>query len=420
VVRGIAAAGVVGIALVVVLGSGGFAPAARAAEPTPGPSSTTAAPAAPVAPPLDDPAGAGSRQCTPGSDEVVHAKPWHQDRMAAVRAWDLTRGKGVTVAVIDSGVQRDVPQLAGQVLPGFDVVNGRGTGDTDCSGHGTFVAGIIAARQVPGIGFTGVAPAVKILPIRQSNEANDGTAGGMAKAIRLAVDAGATVVNISSSSFFDSPELRAAAEYAARKDVLIVAAAANEAAEGNPKSFPASYPGVVAVGAVDENGKRTDFSETGDFIDLVAPGKDVISLAARGKGHLVGQGTSFATPFVAGTAALVRSYYPALTAPQVKRRLELTADHPGTRLPDPQLGFGVVNPLGAVSSVIPDEGDVAAPAAPQRVPLPGAVARKDTGSRTFALLFTAGSLGLAALAALVAALVPHGRRRGWRPAGTLP
>src|SRR5262249_44276051 len=143
-------------------------------------------------------------------------KPWHQDRMAAARAWELTRGKGVTVGVIDSGVQGDVPQLAGQVLPGFDVVNGRGngrgTGDADCSGHGTFVAGIIAARQVPGIGFTGVAPEARILPIRQSNGTDDGTAGGMARAIRLAVAAGAKVINISSASFFDSPDLRAAVE----------------------------------------------------------------------------------------------------------------------------------------------------------------------------------------------------------------
>jgi len=118
VVRRIAAAGVVGLALVAALGSGGFAPAARAAEPTPGPSSTTAAPAAPVAPPLDDPAGAGSRQCTPGSDEVVHAKPWHQDRMAAVRAWDLTRGKGVTVAVIDSGCSGTCRSSPARCCPG--------------------------------------------------------------------------------------------------------------------------------------------------------------------------------------------------------------------------------------------------------------------------------------------------------------
>ncbi|MEN3356725.1 MAG: rane-anchored mycosin [Mycobacteriales bacterium] len=384
------------------------------AEAAPG----TDAPGTPAAPPLADPAGGGSSasQCTPGSDVVVRQKPWTQDRLTPARAWDLTTGKGVIVAVIDSGVQATAPQLLGQVLPGFDVVTGSGGGDTDCAGHGTFVAGIIAARPVPGIGFTGVAPGVKILPIRQSVAAKDGTASGMARAIRLAVNAGARVINVSSSSFFDSAGLRAAVDFAERHDVLIVAAAANEAQSGNPKSYPASYPGVVAVGAIGPDGKRGDFSETGDFIDLVAPGVDVLSVAARGNGHLVGQGTSFAAPFVAGVAALIRSYYPSLPASAVKRRLELTADHPGTHLPDPQLGYGVVNPFAAVSTVIPAEGAPTAATHPERIPLPAAAPTPGSRKWTVVWLFSLGALGLAVVGPILAVVIPRGRRRSWRPA----
>jgi membrane-anchored mycosin MYCP len=384
------------------------------------PGASTAPPHTPIAPPLADPAGGGSsaQQCTVGSDVVVRQKPWTQDRLTPARAWQLSTGEGVTVAVIDSGVQATAPQLAGQVLPGFDVVGNTGRGDSDCAGHGTFVAGIIAARSMPGIGFTGVAPGVKILPIRQAVASKDGTASGMAQAIRIAVRAGASVINVSSSSFFDSADLRDAVAFAEAHDVLIVAAAANEAASGNPKSYPASYPGVIAVGAIGPDGQRGDFSETGDFIDLVAPGVDVLSVAARGNGHLVGQGTSFAAPFVAGVAALIRSYYPKLSARAVKRRLELTADHPGTRLPDPQLGYGVVNPFAAVSTVIPNEGAVGpADAVPQRIPLPKPAADTDQRTWTVVWVFALGALGLAVLASILAVVVPRGRRRHWRPAG---
>ena len=398
--------------LAVVL-SGGLGAVASAA-----PSPTAPPPETPIAPPLADPAGGGSsaEQCTPGSDVVVRQKPWTQDRLTPSRAWDLSTGKGVIVAVIDSGVQATAPQLAGKVLPGFDVVTNTGRGDTDCAGHGTFVAGIIAAQPMPGVGFTGVAPGVRILPIRQSVAAKDGTANGMAQAIRLAVDAGARVINISSSSFFDSTALRSAVNFAVQHDVLIVAAAANEANAGNPKSYPASYPGVLAVGAIGPDGQRGAFSETGDFIDLVAPGVDVLSVAARGNGHLVGQGTSFAAPFVAGAAALIRSYYPRLPATEVKRRLELTADHPGTRLPDPQLGYGVVNPLAAVATVIPAEGAPTAAAKPERIPLPSAAPGPGHRNGRVVWLFSLGALGLAILGPTLAVVISRGRRRGWRPA----
>jgi type VII secretion-associated serine protease mycosin len=329
----------------------------------------------------------------------------------------------VTVGVIDTGVDRTAPQLAGRVMAGVDVVNGNvhdGRADDDCFGHGTFVAGIIGGGKQQGVGLAGLAPGVKILPVRQANGFTDGTVLGMAQSIVAAVEGGARVVNISASSFFPTPQLKAAVDYAAARDVLIVTAAANEAESGNPKAYPAAYPGVVAVGAIGPDGTRTGFSETGSFISVVAPGQDITGISRGGTGHVQDSGTSYAAPFVAGVAALVRSYRPELSAAQVKRRMELTADHPGTVLPDPAMGWGVVNPWAAVTTEIPAERDGhAAPATlggidPPRRPVVDAWARDHA-------LALGGAASVAALLVLAAAAVgPRGVRRGWAPPGRRP
>jgi len=399
----------------------GPAAVAAAAEPSasptsPGAGSPSAPPAIPLAPPVNLPGGAAANQCAPPATTVVRPVPWAQQRLAPELAWKQTTGRGVTVAVIDSGVDGSVPQLAGHVLPGIDLLRPGGRADTDCAGHGTFVAGVIAAQQKDGIGFAGIAPGVRILPIRQFDADVDGNADGLAAAIVAAVDRGATVINISTSAFVDTPVLRKAVDFALRKDVVVVAAVSNEAQEGNPKTFPAAYPGVIAVGAIGQNGDRGSFSETGEFVDLVAPGEQIISLGRGGPGHLQGDGTSFAAPFVAGVAALARAYHPKLTAAQIKKRLEATADHPGTKLPDPQFGFGVVNPAAAVASVLPDEdGPVAPAAAPKPVSPPAPVQRVVAG-RGVALAVGAAAVLLAVVAGLAAIVVPRGRQRRWRPA----
>jgi membrane-anchored mycosin MYCP len=363
-------------------------------------------------PPFAQPAF--GQQCAPPATVVVRQIPWAQQRLVPQRAWELSQGQGVVVAVIDSGVDARVPQLAGHVLPGIDIVNGKGGADDDCLGHGTFVAGIIAAQPAVGVGFAGVAPGARILPIRQTNNGQDGTGSGMAAAITAAVDSGAKVINISAASSIPSAQLQAAVAYARRRDVLIVAAADNQAKEGDPRSYPASYPGVLAVGAINQDGKRSDFSETGDFIDIVAPGAGVLSLGTGGSGHLVGDGTSFAAPFVAGVAALVRAYRPGLTADQVLRRLELTADHPGVALPDRQFGWGVVNPYSAVATVLPDEGGSSDGTAPAPLAVPRAAATDHT-ARDRSLLISLGGLVGLLLIGVLAVAIPRGQRRGWQP-----
>ncbi len=400
--------------------------ATAAGKPTAPGTITAPAPSAAPPPAAQPPPGAGTgTQCAPAATAVARPVPWAQQRLQPALAWPLTRGAGVTVAVIDSGVDGTVPQLAGHVLPGIDVLDRGAPANTDCVGHGTFVAGIIAAQVVPGVGFAGVAPDAQILPIRQYDANGTGTPDGLAAAINAAVGAGAAVIDVASSAYPDTPALRQAVATAERRDVLVVAPVADQttaaATQGGPAVYPGAYPGVVSVGSIGQGGSQSTLGATGGSgpsADLVAPGEQIISLGRGGPGHLEGSGASFAAPFVAGVAALVRSYRPNLTAAQVRHRLEVTADHPGTALPDPQLGYGVVNLYAAVATVLPAEGGaVPGPAPLPRVTIPTATPHVVPG-RAIGLMVAAGALALVLLAGLAAIVLPRGQARRWRPGGS--
>ena len=359
-------------------------------------------------------AATGSNCATPPvtTDPTV---PWAQVQLAPQRVWDLTEGAGVIVGVVDSGVDATTPQLAGRVLTGKDVINaGNKTGNTDCYGHGTFVAGIIAAAPAPGAGFAGVAPQATILPVRAANDANSGSADALAAGIRVAVDGGAQVINVSASTNLPDPQLQAAVDYAEQHNVVVVAAAANGQQQGDPVTYPASYPSVLAVGAVGASGTLANFSETGNYLDLVAPGENVVSIGPGGGGQWQGSGTSYAAPFVAGVAALVRAYHPQLDAAQVRHRLEATADHPGTPMPDPGYGWGTVNPLTAVTAVLPEEG--AAGTVITRLPsIPKPVVPKpDQLAGVITVLGLLGLVGVGSLTWLCTSIWRTGSRRTWR------
>ncbi|MGW5642792.1 S8 family serine peptidase [Saccharopolyspora sp. NPDC003752] len=359
-----------------------------------------------IAPPL-----AAEQQCAAPADEVSEARGWALQRLAPDRVWGLTRGDSVQVAVVGTGVSAASPALAGAVLRGADLTGG-GAADDDCSGRDTFVAGVIAARQLPGTGFTGVAPGARIFPVRVTNDPSKVDPGKLAAGIRLAADSGARVIAISVATPAATPDLRAAVTYAGSRDVLVVAASdvdVDEEAVPYPAGFPESLP-VVGVG---ENGSAADSAARPT---LVAPGSQVVSIAPRGSGNVTATGGGIAVGFVAGAAALVRDYYPGLTAAQVRHRLETTADHPSTALPDPQRGFGVVAPLAAVTTVLPAEsGDRAMPAQAPRLRLTPAPA-DDPLPVTVALLVTGVVGGAALLGAIAAALAQRARRRGWRSA----
>ncbi|WP_427886039.1 type VII secretion-associated serine protease mycosin [Kribbella sp. GL6] len=358
---------------------------------------------------------AGMCQNAEAGGTPVNKLPWAQTWLAPDRVPPEVTGRGVTVAVIDSGVDADHPQLRGAVLPGRDLLTpGDLRANFDCVSHGTAVASIIAARPVRGIGFRGVAPGARILPIRvserdaseQTGESVDATV--FAGAIRYAADAGAAVINISLSMYSDLKPVRDAVRYAQQHNALIVAAAGNAHAEQGPDpvTYPAAYPGVVGVGAITIDGTRLSNSQVGPYVDISAPGGGVLA-ATRVRGHRYYDGTSFATAFVSGTAALVRSADPQLTASEVANRLIATA----TPAPGPadEYGAGVVNPARAVQDVLAS----AKPAVLPRV-RPATAERRTAawGSAERRIVVFSGAL--AGLVLIAAAVVPLGRRRGWR------
>lgn len=362
----------------------------------------------------------------------VPALPWAQEVLTPERAWDFSDGAGVTVAVVDSGVDADHPQLASQVLRGKDFYYvGNLPGNFDCVSHGTAVAGIIAAAQRPGIGFHGIAPGARILPVRVSER--DLTQGGgaaaidpvvLARGIWWAADQGVKVLNLSLSGPSDNRHIRDAIAYAVSKDVLVVAAAGNQQpdnqAPGRP-SYPAAYPGVLGVGAIDIDGAKLPASQLGDFVDLVAPGVSVLG-PTRAGGHNYVTGTSFAAPFVAGTAALVRARWPELSAAEVTRRLLATATPARGGKGSPGYGAGVVNPYRAVTDGL--TAAAPAPVPPLTHPAPDVAALQakawwqQAGEQ--ATVWTAAALGAALLAVVVAVALPRCRRRGYSAALAAP
>ncbi|SCL17268.1 type VII secretion-associated serine protease mycosin [Micromonospora rhizosphaerae] len=360
----------------------------------------------------------------PAPARPVADQPWPQQRYAPDRLAPLATGSGTVVAVIDSGVDRRHPQLAGRVLHGTDFLDPGGDGTRDCAGHGTGVASIIAGAPRPGVAFQGLAPDARILPVRVSEQqVLEGRESGrtvdaadFARAIRWAVDHDADVLNLSVVLYADRPAVREAIAYAARRDVVVVAAAGNLHDSGDPRPYPAAYDGVLGVGAIGADGSRAPFSQTGPYVDLVAPGSDVL-MAAPEQGHQRAEGTSYATPFVAATAALVRQYRPGLTADEVARRIVDSSDpapgHGG-------YGSGVLNPYRAVTEapgrVAGGPRRAAALAVDRVEPAATAQQARREKARQRALLVAAATGAAATVAVLLAVVLPKGHRRRWRPA----
>ncbi|WP_411080969.1 type VII secretion-associated serine protease mycosin [Streptomyces sp. cmx-18-6] len=318
----------------------------------------------PAAPAAADDAAA---QCT-FSSEKYPGRPWALQRVLMDELWKQSTGKGVRVAVIDTGVDVKNPQLtaavdveAGRnVLPegatktedGRKLARGRENGTSDTVGHGTKVAGIIAAREAEGTGFTGLAPDATIIPIQQNDAGGNGTAKTLAEAILYAVtEADAHIINISqdtADAVRPAPILKQAVDHALSQDVVIVASAGNDGAAGNVKpTYPASYEGVLAVAASDRNNERAPFSQQGDFVGIAAPGVDMISTVPGG-GHCADSGTSFSAPYVAGVAALIKAKHPRWTRHQIVAQIQQTAER-SVAGHDRMVGWGVVDPVRALT-----------------------------------------------------------------------
>ncbi|MFI5842774.1 type VII secretion-associated serine protease mycosin [Catenuloplanes sp. NPDC051500] len=353
----------------------------------------------------------------PAGNPAPAQRGWALDRLAPETAWPLSRGAGVTVAVIDSGVNGDHKVLKGQVLAGRDFSLPDFDGQCDTLGHGTVIAGIIAGKEVSGVAFTGIAPDAKILPLRvldSDKPSTDPSAPGrIAQAITYAVDQGADVINLSlETDPVDS--LNAAIAYAEEKNVVVVAAGGNQAPDEtrNGGVFPAAYKTVLAVAGVDEQGGHVATSVQGPYVDLSAPGLDLFGPAPTGDGF-VGEeagGTSFAAAYVSGAAALVRSYFPTMTAADVRARLMATADQPPTGQ-DNSFGTGMVNPYLALSTVFTTKSE--------RPAEPIALAAKPADPTATARLVAWWAIGIVLVLTVAtlagAPLIRRGRRNGWRP-----
>ncbi|XMA36417.1 type VII secretion-associated serine protease mycosin [Streptomyces albogriseolus] len=297
--------------------------------------------------------------------DAIRDRQWGLDALHADRAWDTTRGAGVTVAVLDTGVEADHPDLDGNVLAGKDLVGfGAREGDEAWARHGTAMAGIIAGHghgPGNGDGVLGVAPEAKILPVRVILEDKDparakarSTRGNaLAEGIRWAADHGADVINLSlgddSASAHPEPGEDEAIQYALRKGVVVVASAGNGGEKGDRISYPAAYPGVIAATAVDRYGTRAPFSTRRWYATVSAPGVDVI-IADPDHKYYEGWGTSAAAAFVSGSVALVRSAHPDLAPAQIKRLLEDTARNAPAAGRDDSRGFGFVDPAAAIEA----------------------------------------------------------------------
>ncbi|XRQ11200.1 S8 family peptidase [Actinomadura welshii] len=283
-------------------------------------------------------AAAGMRAHAP--TDQIRGREWHLEALRAPKAWKYAKGRGVTVAVLDTGVDKSHPDLTGQVITGPDLTGGlRAPGSRYWGLHGTSMASIIAGHgHGPGLsqGMMGIAPQSNILsirvtlenddPLRRDNGQPTGSADrdAVAQGIRYAVDHGAQIINMSlggGRQFYNGTKAQESAiKYALGKGVVLIASAGNDGSGANRKNFPAAYPGVIAVGALDRRLRLWKDSNRRSHAAVCAPGVDIVSADAS-NGYVVGTGTSASSAMVAGVAALVRSRYPKLTPEEVRRAL---------------------------------------------------------------------------------------------------
>jgi type VII secretion-associated serine protease mycosin len=291
-------------------------------------------------------------------NDTFRSQQWALTALKAETVHQSTKGSGVTVAVIDTGVRSSHSDLSGNVLSGTDYVS-PGTSANDENGHGTHVAGIIAAVAGNDRGIAGMAPRAKILPVRVLDKNGSGTSANVSKGIIYAADKGAKVINLSLGSNQSSTAMRSAVAYAISKNVLVVAAAGNSGCGllGAPTEYPASYTGVVGVGAVTQSIRRASYSSCGSWVDVAAPGDRIISTMinnSRGLGcsssanYCTLSGTSFSAPYVAasGALAIARRGWSQST---VASRLQSTATDISPTGKDRHTGAGFINPLKLIN-----------------------------------------------------------------------
>jgi membrane-anchored mycosin MYCP len=378
---------------------------------------------------------AGPNRCAASQGVYQGSPSWAQDRIAAPRVWPSTRGDGVTVALISSGIDSGNGQLSGdQVLPGVDLLGsekGAAGGRLDCDGRGTFEAGLIAALPTPETGFAGVSPGVQLLPVRvmTTTAKPDGSdpqvvGGGperIAAGINAAVTARARVICVTVATPEDSPQLQDAVSRAVSAGTLIVSAGDRPddpaGADGEPVPlYPNAYEEVVSVASIGPDGALVPGSPAGADVDLTAPGGGLVSTApvttAGTLGHVGPRDDAAAgAAIVASVAALVLAREPSLSPAELTARLRRTAHQGAVGGSEP--GPGLVNAYGAVTA-LPSSARPGTPAGRAFAPRARPGITDDEQSAMWWALLT---LAIGAVGAGVGMTIVFGRRRRWRPGG---
>ncbi|MBA4371179.1 MAG: hypothetical protein C0418_06360, partial [Coriobacteriaceae bacterium] len=327
-------------------------------------------------------------------NDTLYSSQWGLPRIGCEQAWDVTKGSAsVVVAVIDTGVDLAHPDLAGQIdtANDWDFVNSDATAQDD-EGHGTHVAGTVAAATNNGAAVAGVAPDCRILPIKVLDWRGGGSTFNVAEGIKWAADHGADVINLSlGGGTYDSYMAGQIAYAQGTKDVVVVAAAGNEGSSGGA-IYPARYPGVLGVAATTNTDAWASFSNYGTGIDIAAPGQDIVSTVWPGGGTDSYSGTSMASPHVAGVAALVRTHTPGLDQSQVIQQLTATAEDLGAPGPDSYFGAGLVRADSALGGgAVPPAGDDNIPGVPLTPsPVSGTLAAGSDVDDVFKIYLNAG------------------------------
>ncbi|MGH9037068.1 MAG: S8 family peptidase, partial [Acidimicrobiia bacterium] len=310
------------------------------------------------------------------SAEPLRPSQWNLDMVPFEASWPTTDGRGVVVAVVDSGVDAAHEDLTGAVLAGWDTTTDTPGGTTDRQGHGTHVAGIIAARVGNGAGMAGTAPGVRILPVRVLGDNGTGALSDVIEGIDWAVDHGADVINLSLGGPGGGSVFRTVLDNARKRGVVVVAAAGNDALKGNPVIYPGADPDAIAVASIQPNGLRAPSSTWGPWVDLAAPGASIVapcpdsaSMCAQARsydsslpsGYARLSGTSMASPHVAAAAALLLSARPDLTPAEIQALLQTTAGDLGAPGTDSEFGAGLIDPQEALARLRPGPSPVLNP-----------------------------------------------------------
>ncbi|MFY1619039.1 S8 family serine peptidase [Micromonospora sp. WMMD736] len=369
--------------------------------------------------------------------DTVRGLQWYLDYLKIPAAHQITKGAGVVVAVVDTGVEASHPDLRGQVLAGHGtnaMAASDGRRDDDkVKGHGTSMAGIVAGRGGGAMHQLGIAPAAKILPVSMSDRFND---QDLVLGIRWAADNGADVINVSigGGNRTASPEVVDAVNYALSKDAVVVASAGNLEQGDRQVTSPASIPGVIAVSGFDKRGGFFAGSVQGPETVIASPMESIISPAPKAvspNGYSVGSGTSSAAAIISGVVALIRAKYPKLDAPNVISRLIETARDAGPAGRDPQFGFGRVDPVAALTRSVPAvtanpllQGEAAGPTRPGGATRPGdddgPAVEFGVSNKTGAIVQAGLCIGVPIIGLIVLFVVLRRRKRRTTPAAVGP